>query len=531
MKKLFIATLSVIFVMLFTLAVSAAVPAKPDLGVEFGEVSEIADFTPSSQLYVGTTERVLLSDGNGGYVTYPTYYITKDSTTFDVDWSKLNGAQSIKFTNASVVMLEVPNGVTTISDRAFTGALSSCVYYQLPGSVTTYGKEMFNNNRVVKVVEFLDGETPVTIGDAIFGGNWNGGPQVEYVKFPNNLVSLGNNAFGKNTAPKTIILGENLETIGTGFFNESTPRTTDTFIYVSENFFKDTSKMFSNLFGSHANYHNNHLRLTLFYVGSLEKAQAFVEAGKALQSGYVYDNVTFVDASEYVYETHKPTADMHMTIVYNTNKCDAFYGEHAEDTNPCLISCDRCGMAEQDPNAQHTFGNGVCEYPNGFGAEGAYVVRCQNEGCALNVNPDSQKLDALFTCLGHSVSETYRSGIVLGFKVNNEAIEQYKALSGNDIEFGVFAASQKKLGENSVLGADGTEADGVIKANLTNTTHTVISVKVYGFTTDEQKAAKLAIGAYVIVDDGAELDISYIQEKAPADGDAYYFASYNELVA
>ena len=51
---------------------AAPMPSKPDLGVSFGDVNTIDGFTAPSELYVGTTERVLLVDENGNYATYPT---------------------------------------------------------------------------------------------------------------------------------------------------------------------------------------------------------------------------------------------------------------------------------------------------------------------------------------------------------------------------------------------------------------------------------------------------------------------------
>ena len=108
-KKLFIAIFIVICMSLLVVVASASapLPPKPDIGVEFGSVTTIDNFTPPSQLFVNTDERVLLVDGNGNYVTYPTYYITKDSTTFDVDFKALNSATGGNYSKASVALLKV----------------------------------------------------------------------------------------------------------------------------------------------------------------------------------------------------------------------------------------------------------------------------------------------------------------------------------------------------------------------------------------------------------------------------------------
>ena len=99
-KKILLSlALSLILVCFFVISISASAPAKPELDVSFGDVSLIDGFVAPSELFVNTDERVLLVDENGNYVTYPTYYVTSDSETFDMDFSKLNAAQAIQYNN------------------------------------------------------------------------------------------------------------------------------------------------------------------------------------------------------------------------------------------------------------------------------------------------------------------------------------------------------------------------------------------------------------------------------------------------
>ena len=119
-KKILLSlALSLLLVCFFVISISASAPAKPELDVSFGSVTIIDGFEAPSELFVNTDERVLLVDENGNYVTYPTYYVTKNQTTFDFDFSKLNAAQAIQYTKKSVVMLEIPEGITTISGSYF----------------------------------------------------------------------------------------------------------------------------------------------------------------------------------------------------------------------------------------------------------------------------------------------------------------------------------------------------------------------------------------------------------------------------
>ncbi len=362
MKKKILITVLIIVAMvcMFAISVSAAAlaPQKPTLDVSFGDVTTIPDFVAPSELYVDTDERFVLDLGDGNYVTYPTYYITKNQVAFDVDFGKFNTALGgTSYSKANIAMLEIPEGITTINNSTFSGTgYTVCQYVQFPSTITTFGNNVFSTNKAAKIVEFVDGESDLAIGDNMFSGAWNGGTVIEYVKFPNNAVSIGNGTFGKTTTNKTIILGENLKSIGTNFFSESTPRTTDTFIYASTNFFADTA-MFSNLFGSYDQHHNAHHRLTIFYTGTQAEAQAFIDKGLAVQTGYIWDTaVTLVSASDYVYDTHKPTQDKGLTMVYDYNICDAFYNsvhdenapyyefageKYISDLNEC-VACNKC---------------------------------------------------------------------------------------------------------------------------------------------------------------------------------------------
>ena len=454
MKKKVLLALSVaaILVCLFAISASAAapLPAKPDIGVDFGVVTTIDGFVAPSEYYTGTTERVLLVDENGVYTTYPTYYVTKDNTTFDFDFSKLNAAQEIQYTKKSVVMLEIPNGVTAISNSYFSGSSNfpACLSVQVPGTVTTYGSSMFSTNAVIRIVEFLDGTEPVTMGDGMFGGAWNGGANmIGYVRFPNNLVSIGNNTFGKTKgSSKVIILGENLKTIGTGFFGEGTPNTTDTFLFVSDNFFKE-GDLFANFFGSHAAYHGNQLRLTMFYTGTEAQAQSLIERGLAVQTGYVWSRATVVSAAEYDYDTHKPKSDVSITIAYGYEKCDAFYGGHSWSGAEDII---------------------VTNYFEEIGI-GDSCANCGKGDIKETIAP-------IFEWKGYSActyGDTY--AITQGYVVNKNALELYKQRVG-DIEIG-FAATVNAQGGEITL--DFT-SESVLSYKFNEIKHDYIEIKAAG---------------------------------------------------
>ena len=508
MKKKLLLTMVIvaIFTLLFAMCVFAAapIPQKPDLGVDFGAVTPIDGFEAPSSLYTSTDERVLLVDENGNYVTYPTYYVTKDNATFDFDFSKLNSAQSIQYSKKSVVMVEIPDGVTTISGSYFagTGNFPACIYVQFPGSVTSYGSNLFGSyNSVIRAVEFLDGTEPITMGDGMFGAQHNGGTaNIQYVKFPNNLVSIGNSTFGKSWQSKTIILGENLEKIGTNFFGESTPGDKDTFVYASSKFFANPQDMFTNLFGGFDQWHSNYLRVTLFYTGTQEQAQTFVANGKAIQAGYMWDDdkALIVSASEYDYATHKPTQNADITIVYGVNKCDAFYNStHKEQKlNSCQFGCARgCGVVALLENPEHVYSKTVM-YGEGteidFFANITICETCQN--CNTQ-NGEPTIINPLFTDKGYSVC-LFETGIVYSYITNSDAIDTYKSLVSSDFEYGLVASKFEGTPLSYENGA-AVAGEGAISANMAKRQdYKYLEIKVVGLSS-EHLDTKIVCCGYV----------------------------------
>ncbi len=527
MKKRFLIAMFVVICMsLLVVAASAAapVPQKPTLDVDFGTVTTIDGFTPPSQLYVNTTQRVLLVDEEGNYVTYPTYYVTKDNATFDFDFSKLNAAQAIQYSKKSVVMVEIPNGVTTISNSYFagTGNFPLCVSVQFPGSVTSYGSSLFGGaNTVIKVVEFLDGTEPITMGDGMFGGQWNGGANsISYVKFPNNLVSIGNNTFGKTKgASKTIIFGENLKKIGTGFFGEGTPRSTDTFMYISDKFFSE-DEMFADLFGSEAPYHDNNLRLTMFYTGTKAQAEALVAKGLAVDTNYVWNEgkVKIVSADEYDYSSHKPTADKSITIVYDYGKCDAFYnGVHnTVKQNACVEACTNCGLGVIE-HADAKAENVTLTYANGLGNAGVRNTVCTNAGCGYKL---AEQTEAIFQTEGYSIPEDGRSELVICYVIDKSLLAEYEKLNSVTYTYGVFAIAANNIENNEIIDTDKVVMVGVERS------YASFEMKISGFDTVEKKNAELALGAYIEDKNG---NIVYIQPGILNENEKYSFITYDTI--
>ena len=159
-----------------------------------------------------------------------------------------------------------------------------------------------------------------------------------------------------------------------------------------------------------------------------------------------------------------------------------------------------------------------------FNEEGTKILICASCGAQ-----SYEKTTPLFTCLGYSAPENGIGGIAVGFTVNNEAIAEYEEITGKTLKFGVFAVLQSRLGNNDVFAEDGTVADGVINAEITNYEFVAFELKIIGFT-DTQKDIKLAMGAYVAVTDGEATEYSYMQAGTPNENEKYSFVSFNDIV-
>ena len=203
-------------------------------------------------------------------------------------------------------------------------------------------------------------------------------------------------------------------------------------------------------------------------------------------------------------------------------------GDHTyEDDFNCetALACEVCLKTLKEALA-HDIKTTVL-YEKGYTAEGLKTVACQNEGCSHSEG--EEKTNALFTCLGYSAPEDGKGGIAIGYTVNNEAIKEYKEATGKTLKYGVFAVLQRNLKDKDVFAEDGTAAEGVISAEITNYEFAAFELKIVGFT-DEQKDTKLAMGAYTVVSDGETTEYSYMQAAKPNDGEKYSFISCKDLI-
>ena len=156
---------------------------------------------------------------------------------------------------------------------------------------------------------------------------------------------------------------------------------------------------------------------------------------------------------------------------------------------------------------------------------GIKTVICANCGQSSDLTAP-----ALFGCLGYSATQYGDAQISVNYRVNEQAIVEYEAFTGISVSYGVFAVMADKIGNNNIFNENGASQTGVIAADITNCGFTLFSLKIVGFT-DEQKEIDLAMGAFVGTTLDGVTEYAYLQIAAPAEGEKYFVASYNDVLA
>ena len=183
MKKLLLAiSMVILFVCLFAVAVSAeetnAIPEWPSTVTILEGMSDKATFGADGT--AGATSRVLMSDGNA----YPAYYVFSDKSSFSISLTEIN-KKGVTYTNASIVRVEVPNGIVTAGQTCMTkdGGYTSVKTITLPNTVTTIGAGAF--------------KLPTLIS----------------INLPNSITSVANNVFNGCTSLKSIVIPSSMTDI------------------------------------------------------------------------------------------------------------------------------------------------------------------------------------------------------------------------------------------------------------------------------------------------------------------------------
>ena len=509
---------------------------------EAGNINENGEYTFTSPVTNKNTVSVNYPD-NAGIKKAPAFgaYNTRNQNNilFAYMPNTLTELPESLFQETPVIVGEIDDEtpVTTVPYKLCHEARNIKVV-NIPASVTFIDSDSekngapFCNTKSLITVTFAKNSQLSRICPYAFIGSG-----IQEIQFPSSLEYVNQNLFRSCTSLRVIRFGANFKgfenisrngSVSTGHQSLTHTVTGLKEVYLPVSFYAtkpDVNYKISYAF-------DGGYDVKYFYTGTKEQLiqakENFVNSEwttSGSENNYKFLNATVISWEDYSLD--KSAYEKGNYVIYGYNVCDAFYnGKHLEDNNPCVINCDRCnanGVAEENPI--HNIGTTITYVS--FDTAGIKKIGCTNAGCSYGT---TEEASALFTCLGYSASENGDGGIAVGYTVNKTAINTYEEIANVSLNYGVFAISQEKLGTGDVFDENGAVAANAISFDVTDYEYSAFVLKIVGFT-DAQKDVKLAIGAYVAVNDGEKTTYSYMQDdkKGEKIGD-YYFASYNDIV-
>ena len=342
------------------------------------------------------------------------------------------------------------------------------------------------------------------------------------IKLPATITNISGGTF-KETALVSYAHPEGLSVLNASMFENCTDLTT---VYLSSKKLNGIINKDSDAYtiGNKA-FLNCTSLTTVFFVGTFDELNALLD--KTNPSG----NDSFLAVAGENRENLISYADYQKLedksgkyMVYDYSWCEA-YNEGMHITTPvnnCVGDCSVCNNLIVVHNEEQNISVSIAY--TSYTQKGKKITACLNDGCTYKI---SEEVPSIFICQGYSAPENGSGGIVLGFLTNKDALAEFVRVNGKELRYGVFAVSQKNLMDNTVFNENGEASQGVINADLTNSSFVAFELKIRGFETDEQRNAKLALGAYVLIDG----EYSYIQVGTPKENDKYVFTSFNEILA
>lgn len=417
----------------------------------------------------------------------------------------------------------IPSTVTEIKEGTFNGTSITSFDFSKCTNLTTIGGGYGGTFANIDTITSYDFSACTNL--TTFNGNamFEGSAELVSVILPANLTKIPHKTFAHCYKMSSIVIPASVTNIADESFHSARRgQSVMTFtMYIQSDVKLNTKYVFR----------DSGAKIEFVMIGDGITAEQFKTTNAGIdivQSGShsPLDNIGIID---YLDPTSPWTfvpgqARTSHIIVDNYCKPLALTGEHASTENPCVINCTVCNFVapKENPTHSETF---VITYANGYDVAGEKLISCSNAGCThkttVQVNP-------LFVCLGYSSPENGRDGIVIGYTVNEDAINAYEANTGKVIEYGVFAVLKDNLGTNDIFNDDGTSPNGVVTVGIKKNEYASFEFKILGFN-DDQKDIELAMGAYVKVANEDETEYSYMQSGIPDEGEKYSFISYNEI--
>ena len=396
------------------------------------------------------------------------------------------------------------NAMNACSNLKYVNLESITELRQINSSTFSNCKALFAGEN--KVLDLTGTKLCAISGNGVF----NNVPIVG-IKLPSTLTTLADwNLQG--TAITSIAFPTGVATITGSQFNDCKSLTT---IYINNTTTKISARAF-----------NNTALEKVFFVGTLDELNALLDNTDFTNNTPLTDVVGENRANLISYEAYKALEDKSgKYVVYNYNYCEAYNeGKHnITGANECVGSCSVCLeniVSHKENNSSITV---TIVYANGYSAVGVKTTDCGNEGCDYCV---TEEAPALIISLGYTAPEIANGNIAIGYKINNEAINDYEKITGKTVRHGVFVATKAGLGENDIF----DEGSNAVVAEISNEKLIKMEIKLTGFDKDDYKTAPFAMGAYIITEKDEVKEVKYFEQGTPAEGDKYYFTTYQAIV-
>ena len=544
-KKLILAlTLVAMLACIFAISVSAATVYKTENGAElFRYVDENGDYDFDS--YTGSFPK---TDADGNELTW--YFTNKSTVGSDTVYTvaskitlgeagSLNENGEFSFTspvtNKNTLSVNYPDNAGILKIPAFgaynTRAQNNILFAYLPNTLTALPESLFQETPVI--VGEIDDETPVTM---IPHKLCHEARNIKVVNIP-AAVTFIDSIDDRNGAPfcntkslKTVTFAENSQLtricsfafIGSGIEEIQFPAS---LVSVNQNLFRSCSSLRVIRFGESFQYFENVSRdgkITTVHQSLTHTATALQEiylpasfyATKPdvnYRVSYAFDgcyNAKFffvgtkaqLDASiaNFVNEDWTTGATDHNYIVtaYNNNKIVTWaeYSKNPDNYAGQYIITDY--------NVCDAFHAGQHDYDVEYGFVGDEYL---SDYCAYSTCQDCGKktteviAGALFTNKGYAKALD-GSSFTYGISVNRAEIEKYEIATGEKVSYGLLAAKKDVSSTGLLVNTDGTLAEGVISANLTENIYSIFNMKLTGIS-DENKTTEIYCCAYAVIGD------------------------------
>lgn len=544
-SKILLAVFMCLLVCLLAVSVSATVTTYDD---EYAKLNK-------QIIKYNENELAVFDDG----FVCPSSYIFADSESFTTDYSFLLAMTGKTYTDANVVELCVPEGVTSggyfKNDSNFTKLVKLDT-----GKTLTKTNGDFWHNQTLKRVVFGTGFTNEGLSQYFFNGT-----KVEYVIFSDNsqMTTLPAQFFGSHTTLKGIYLGNTITKIGSGTFQNmgssnvflmNTPSDTEP----SQVYFFKAAITEGNFYGLKTN--------------ATTKAWVFPKGVNGVGNDWNIDsmsnppkNLVFLTDAQSgvtVYNTIGSTKLNTMNIYFpnmdssnaSSISCSAnttvFFGDSKKITyngswgeavdmsaaehiyNPQAdvnreASCSQGGLvatycfcgnsltSEETAALGHLPYDNPFEivYLNGFLKKGESHFYCNREGCKEIA---IEEVNPVLTARGYSVTEASSGlsmSITSGFALNKAELENYESVNGKFLKMGIgFTPVTEELMQKEKVEFSDLKLTAELRTNENSFDFAIMDFKVV-YSTDKYVDSKIIACAYI--DDGEKTEL--VQSSDPGE--------------